>query len=92
MLDTKLHKKLSDRKKNDAFRKLSGNHSLIDFSSNDYLGFAQKKWSSDSNSGSTGSRLLSGNSQLHESVEKQIASEKGQTADGRYGKALPTQM
>ena len=73
MLDTKLHKKLSDRKKNDAFRKLSGNHSLIDFSSNDYLGFAQKKWSSDSNSGSTGSRLLSGNSQLHESVEKQIA-------------------
>ena len=73
MLNTKLHKKLSDRRENDTLRELKRHDSLIDFSSNDYLGFAQKKWSSNSNSASTGSRLLSGNSELHESVEKLIA-------------------
>lgn len=73
MLDNKLHNKLSDRRENNAYRELSNHDSLIDLSSNDYLGFAQKNWSSNSNSGSTGSRLLSGNSEIHESVEKQIA-------------------
>lgn len=73
MLENKLHVKLAKRREENALRELSCPQSLIDFSSNDYLGFGQKKWSNDSASGSTGSRLLSGNSYLHQSVEQQIA-------------------
>ncbi|MDT0554253.1 aminotransferase class I/II-fold pyridoxal phosphate-dependent enzyme [Urechidicola vernalis] len=56
---------------------------LIDFSSNDYLGFAQSNElhknaiqilnEKQHKNGTTGSRLLSGNNSLHEEVEQQLA-------------------
>ena len=80
-LDSSLRK----RKEQNAFRKLVVNSHLIDFCSNDYLGFAnsntlQKKIEEDVQSvslqktGSTGSRLLAGNSGYVEDLEKKIAS------------------
>lgn len=79
----KLNKKLQQRIDSCALRNLSTQNDLVDFSSNDYLGFSQ----SDElfkethqlieqyrfKNGSTGSRLLSGNHQLHEEVEQQLA-------------------
>ena len=79
----KLNQKLNLRKESNALRSLSEQNSLVDFSSNDYLGFAQsdrlfkkslellEKHSF--KNGSTGSRLLSGNHKLHEVVEKEVA-------------------
>ena len=80
----KLAKKSRLRKENKAFRSLGVANSLIDFSSNDYLGFAKSETIFDvthqyliaQNSkvnGATGSRLLSGNHNLYELVEKQLA-------------------
>lgn len=73
MLDDKLHKKLTFRQENNALRELISHPSMIDFSSNDYLGFAKMKWSNTSSSGSTGSRLISGHSTLYEATEQKIA-------------------
>ena len=73
MLEDKLHKNLADRQNKNALRELSISSSTIDFCSNDYLGFSSKKWSSSASVGSTGSRLISGNSPIHESAEKKIA-------------------
>lgn len=76
---------LEKRKAENNFRKLSlPNNKLIDFSSNDYLGFAKSlflKKEKDKiikkhkihNEGSTGARLITGNSILAEETEKQIA-------------------
>lgn len=71
----KLLKKIQQRKAEGAFRSLMPPSSGIDFSSNDYLGFAQ---SEDENtrvfaSGSTGSRLISGNHHLYEEAEATVA-------------------
>jgi 8-amino-7-oxononanoate synthase len=78
-----LSEKLAVRFSNGSLRELSVRRPMIDFSSNDYLGFAaskaiaegvQKELSKLSNiNGSTGSRLLSGNFELHEAVEKSLA-------------------
>lgn len=76
----KLQQKLDNRNENQALRSLGKVTSLIDFSSNDYLGFATSEtifekahqFLLDSNikqNGSTGSRLLSGNYQLYDKVE-----------------------
>ncbi|MCC1485281.1 aminotransferase class I/II-fold pyridoxal phosphate-dependent enzyme [Winogradskyella immobilis] len=84
MLPKKLHKKLEDRKVNNAFRQLSTSDTLIDFSSNDYLGFSksetifnatynQLKSQNNTQNGATGSRLLSGNHQLHEQLETTLS-------------------
>lgn len=63
-------------------RKLSLYHGLIDFASNDYLGFSKskelkakilQKMLAIESLGSTGSRLLTGNSQLVEDLESKIA-------------------
>jgi 8-amino-7-oxononanoate synthase len=74
---------LDKRKENGLYRSLQLNKNLIDFCSNDYLGFSRseklkenvnqqmKQWSH--LSGSTGSRSISGNSELVEQLEKQIA-------------------
>ena len=83
MLPNKLYLKLQNRIDNNALRNLGAQSNLIDFSSNDYLGFA-----SDSNifgkvhqllldkniieNGGTGSRLLSGNHPLYTEFETQI--------------------
>ncbi|WP_424492514.1 aminotransferase class I/II-fold pyridoxal phosphate-dependent enzyme [Salinimicrobium sp. GXAS 041] len=80
----KVAKSLETRKQEHAFRNLGNCSSLIDFSSNDYLGIAASKevfWKSHEillensilQNGATGSRLLSGNHKLYEIAEKAIA-------------------
>ena len=82
--DTFLHQSLQNRKDQNALRKLSNKGHLIDFCSNDYLGFARseelrknssKEFASlsDQKNGSTGSRLLTGNVAYTEQLEKRIA-------------------
>ena len=79
----KLSIKLSQRKENQALRSLKNENDLIDFSSNDYLGFAKSETifknthqflvdNGIKQNGATGSRLLSGNHFLYEEVEKQL--------------------
>ncbi|UZO81627.1 8-amino-7-oxononanoate synthase [Aquimarina sp. ERC-38] len=79
----KLQKKLEDRKQANAFRSLKASSGLIDFSSNDYLGFSKDaiiyqnaeillKQQNLQENGSTGSRLLSGNHTLYQTTEKEI--------------------
>ena len=72
---------LEQRREKGSFRSLKINYPLIDFSSNDYLGFSSKGILSQeinflqqsSCIGSTGSRLISGNSLLFETLENDIA-------------------
>lgn len=86
MIPKKLKSKLNKRHQDNAFRTLKDKSHLVDFSSNDYLGFAQQDLNVNDNvtqslskrsqylkNGSTGSRLLSGHSQLFNEVELQIA-------------------
>lgn len=80
----KLINSLERRKENQAFRKLPILRNLIDFSSNDYLGFAAceeifnesqeilEKYKLKKN-GSSGSRLLSGNNEVFEKTETFLA-------------------
>ncbi|MBN4071016.1 8-amino-7-oxononanoate synthase [Crocinitomix catalasitica] len=65
-------KKLQRRRKDGSFRELMIPNG-VDFFSNDYLGAARIKFSSDKSSGSTGSRSLSGNSEFTLELEKEIA-------------------
>lgn len=79
-----LAEKLVERTEKNALRQLTlaSNH-LIDFSSNDYLGFAKSKIISENTqhalqhfpvqNGSTGSRLLSGNTPFAQDLEHQLA-------------------
>ena len=74
-----LSKKLQKRKKDGLLRKLSvTDPAAIDFSSNDYLGFAKLKelWEPETldKYGSTGSRLLTGNASITEEAEAFISS------------------
>jgi 8-amino-7-oxononanoate synthase len=79
----KLQKKLEYRKSDNSFRTLYDHRQLIDFSSNDYLGFSKNRTISmnvknsldrfEHVNGSTGSRLLSGNSPIYEEVESELA-------------------
>ncbi|WP_428740952.1 aminotransferase class I/II-fold pyridoxal phosphate-dependent enzyme [Tenacibaculum sp.] len=80
----KLHQKITQRVAQNSLRTLGKENSLIDFSSNDYLGFAKSEslfdkthqYLIDNNikiNGATGSRLLSGNHKLYTTVEKQLA-------------------
>lgn len=67
-------KRLEERKKQGNLRCLPQNAARIDFSSNDYLGLARSKFTGILKGfGSTGSRLLTGNSSFAEDLEKQIA-------------------
>ena len=80
---SKLLHKLEARQVNQSLRSLSAQNDLIDFSSNDYIGFAKnpmlfKQVQDDLKAykpinGSAGSRLLTGNFEFHEALEKQIA-------------------
>lgn len=71
----KLLKKLRQRREEGAFRSLKSPISGVDFSSNDYLGFAQSEVENavEFASGSTGSRLISGNHHLFEDTEAIVA-------------------
>ncbi|MEH6703425.1 MAG: pyridoxal phosphate-dependent aminotransferase family protein [Galbibacter orientalis] len=80
----KLSKKIETRKLENAFRVLPEASNLIDFSSNDYLGFSNAelifsetqnilKERSIYSNGATGSRLISGNSLFYTEVEKEIS-------------------
>jgi 8-amino-7-oxononanoate synthase len=76
---------LNRRRESGALRSLSVPAGLADFCSNDYLGFARdpgfqsrileevRKHSPENLSGSTGSRLISGNSKFAEETEAEIA-------------------
>jgi 8-amino-7-oxononanoate synthase len=79
-LPNKLTDKLNFREENNSLRKLATQNNLIDFSSNDYLGFAKSEVIFDKThqflvdknfkeNGATGSRLLSGNHFLYNEVE-----------------------
>lgn len=79
----KLLEKLEQRKVEHALRSLQKPSNNIDFSSNDYLGFAKSATIFEEThqllksnhliaNGSTGSRLLSGNSDLYGEVEKDL--------------------
>lgn len=90
-LPDKLKKKLKQREKEDALRRLTISSGVIDFVSNDYLGLAKSETFyrevnalaeeySNQQSGATGSRLLSGNLHFHEKAEAFIASFHGTEA------------
>ncbi len=68
-----LEKKLTKREKEGRLRKLVNLEKLVDFYSNDYFGMAKVQFSSVLYQGSTGSRLISGNSNLIEKVEGELA-------------------
>src|SRR3546814_915146 len=79
-LDQKLRERISENK----YRRLSCSDGMIDFCSNDYLGFARSmelkariavelEKHAGYPSGATGSRLLSGNSTYAERLEEEIA-------------------
>lgn len=79
----KLQQKLQDRKANNALRHLGAQSNLVDFSSNDYLGFSKSKnifkkagqflkSQNITQNGATGSRLLSGNHRLYNIIEDLI--------------------
>lgn len=78
----KLTQKLEKRAAEDAYRKLPSASGLVDFSSNDYLGFSRELWikertkailnQNNAKNGATGSRLLSGNHQLYQKLEEQL--------------------
>ena len=83
-LPGKLREKLNKRKDSNSLRKLVIHEDLVDLVSNDYLGFARaedlykqsNKFLEDQQvlkTGSTGSRLLSGNNRLLEVAEEQVA-------------------
>ncbi len=83
-LDEFLLKKLEERKEENSYRILRHDDSRIDFVSNDYLGLARSEELFTAihttlesrglhKNGSTGSRLLSGNSEYYEEVEKKLA-------------------
>src|SRR5690349_12607341 len=78
--DDFLNKKLEERKQQNAFRTLRVTKEKIDFCSNDYLGIVKNNLLREASNvnrewrtGSTGSRLLSGNYKLIEEAEKEIA-------------------
>jgi len=79
-----IENKLAERKAAGTYRTLKPESTLVDFCSNDYLGFARSavlknEINKELNclpgvlNGSTGSRLLSGNLSYTESLEQQIA-------------------
>lgn len=71
-MSLKFQRSLQDRKEKGSLRSLLSFDKHIDFWSNDYLGLAKFPQAIDVK-GSTGSRLISGNSKFVEEVEKQIA-------------------
>ncbi|MCR9173785.1 MAG: 8-amino-7-oxononanoate synthase [bacterium] len=65
---------MSERQEKGTLRSLSSFEGFTDFFSNDYLGVARNNSSHLPAAGSTGSRLLSGNSEKYKVVEQKLAS------------------
>ena len=72
-MDAKLQKKIQQRLEQGTLRSLPSYEGMIDFVSNDYLGLSSFK-SKFSSPGSTGSRLIAGNSDVIEQIESDLAS------------------
>ena len=83
-LPENLNQKLENRKQQNALRKLPAFNNLIDFSSNDYIGFSKSETifkhthaylleNEIFQNGATGSRLISGNHSLYQIAETHIA-------------------
>lgn len=83
-LPKSLQEKLDTRKENNALRILKSQSQLIDFATNDYLGFSKNETIFENvhqllidrnlaQNGATGSRLLSGNHKLYFDTENHIA-------------------
>jgi len=73
-IEDKIREKLVNRNKAKSLRSLQSENNLIDFCSNDYLGFSKTlPVKSSKNQGATGSRLISGNSTQFERIENKIA-------------------
>lgn len=74
-----IQQKLDKRKQENAFRELKDNNHLVDFCSNDYLGFAKETAIHIQQGvetpcyGATGSRLISGNHSITEETEQYLA-------------------
>ena len=79
----KLKQRVENRVKESSLRLLGSTSGLVDFSSNDYLGFAKNETifsktfqlllnENITQNGATGSRLLSGNHKLYGNLEKQL--------------------
>ncbi|AZQ43260.1 aminotransferase class I/II-fold pyridoxal phosphate-dependent enzyme [Nonlabens ponticola] len=74
MLPDKLLARLTTRHQAGSMRELKVISNLIDFASNDYLGYARHKYDiACISNGATGSRLLTGQSILHQQVEEKVA-------------------
>ena len=73
MLDKHLNKALEKRQSESSLRSLKPQSDMIDFCSNDYLGFSKKRRDVNAATGSTGSRLISGHHDIHEKAEREIA-------------------
>lgn len=80
----KLLHKLNEREQRNSFRRLTTHNNLVDFSSNDYLGFAKNEEIFQQThdllisrnykiNGATGSRLLTGNHSIYTETEEYIA-------------------
>ncbi|MBL7898174.1 MAG: aminotransferase class I/II-fold pyridoxal phosphate-dependent enzyme [Crocinitomicaceae bacterium] len=65
--------KIKQRKSENAFRELMVQGNKVDFFSNDYLGASKIPFEGQMNYGSTGSRLISGNSKYTERLESYLA-------------------
>jgi 8-amino-7-oxononanoate synthase len=78
-MNEKLLKKLRNREEKGTLRSLSSFDGMIDLISNDYLGFASfsSELSKQSESGATGSRLISGNRKRTEELESAISRKFG---------------
>ena len=72
-MDQRLKNKLIKREEEGTMRSLSLWNSFVDFYSNDYLGLSKVNFSSFSKGGSTGSRLISGNSKEAVACERGLA-------------------
>jgi len=73
-IEDKIRGKLANRKQTNSLRVLRTESNLIDFCSNDYLGFAETlPVKAFKDQGATGSRLISGNSTQFERIENKIA-------------------
>ncbi len=83
-LPENINQKLENRKQSNALRQLSTQNNLIDFTSNDYIGFSKSETifkqthqylieNDIVKNGATGSRLISGNHSLYQITENFIA-------------------